>query len=596
MSRPLETLPSPAADVTWPSGVEAGCLAARPGELPQPPDSSGPAAPQRSIVLVGLMGAGKTTVGRRLASRLGLPFRDADAEVELAAGFTIAELFARYGEAEFRRGEQGVIRRLLSGPPIVLATGGGAFMDPVTRHAIRRDAVSVWLRCPLEVLVRRVSGRGHRPLLAEGRPREILSALIERRHPVYAEADLIVDCNDDGVERTTDLVHRAVTGRVPPERVEVSLSHARYDVMVGAGLVARAGALLTPVLPQKRVVVVTDETVAALHLPTLLASLAETGIDAESIIVPPGEGSKSLACFGMVTDRLLALGIERRTAVIALGGGVIGDLAGFAAASVMRGLPFVQIPTTLLAQVDSSVGGKTGINTSAGKNLLGAFHQPIAVVADTDMLATLPIRELRAGYAEILKAGLIADPDLFEWCEANGAAVLAGDPAIQADAVRRACRFKAGVVGDDEREEKPDNGRALLNLGHTFAHALEAEMRFDGRLLHGEAVGIGLLLAFRLSVRLGLCPAADADRVEAHLRRLGMKTTIDDCGCALSASALAAHMQRDKKMRDGRISFVLVHRIGQAFTSRDIASSAVIELLQSQGCIVENMSLRLKKP
>ncbi|MGI4958622.1 MAG: 3-dehydroquinate synthase [Janthinobacterium lividum] len=596
MSRPLETLPSPAADVIWSPGIAAGCQPAGPADMALRPDDPALAIAYRSIVLVGLMGAGKTTVGRRLAGRLGIPFRDADAEVERAAGFTIAELFERYGEAEFRRGEQGVIRRLLNGPPIVLATGGGAFMDPVTRNAVRRNAISVWLRCPLEVLVRRVSGRGHRPLLAEGRPRDILSALIERRHPFYAEADLIVDCTNDGVEHTTDLVHQAVAGWVPPQRVEVSLSQARYDVVVGAGLVARAGAFLAPLLPQKRVVVVTDETVAALHLPTLLAGLAEAGIDTESIVVPPGEGSKTLGCFGMVADRLLALGVERRTAVVALGGGVIGDLAGFAAASVMRGLPFVQVPTTLLAQVDSSVGGKTGINTSAGKNLLGAFHQPIAVLADTDMLATLPIRELRAGYAEILKAGLIADPDLFDWCEANGTAVLAGDSAIQAEAVRRACRFKAGVVGDDEREEKPDNGRALLNLGHTFAHALEAEMRFDGRLLHGEAVGIGLLLAFRLSVQLGLCPVEDADRVEAHLRRLGMKTTISDCGCTLSASALVAHMQRDKKMRDGQIAFVLVHRIGHAFTSRDVASSAVIELLRTQGCIVENMSRHLKKP
>ncbi|MGI4745527.1 MAG: shikimate kinase, partial [Janthinobacterium lividum] len=255
MSRPLETLPSPAADVIWSPGIAAGCQPAGPADMALRPDDPALAIAYRSIVLVGLMGAGKTTVGRRLAGRLGIPFRDADAEVERAAGFTIAELFERYGEAEFRRGEQGVIRRLLNGPPIVLATGGGAFMDPVTRNAVRRNAISVWLRCPLEVLVRRVSGRGHRPLLAEGRPRDILSALIERRHPFYAEADLIVDCTNDGVEHTTDLVHQAVAGWVPPQRVEVSLSQARYDVVVGAGLVARAGAFLAPLLPQKRVVV-----------------------------------------------------------------------------------------------------------------------------------------------------------------------------------------------------------------------------------------------------------------------------------------------------------------------------------------------------
>ena len=567
---------------------QADAFARAPGhaQAPGPAHPPGrPPASSRSVVLVGLMGAGKTTIGRRLAGRLGIPFRDADAEVERAAGITIAELFARYGEAEFRRGEQGVIRRLLSGGPIVLATGGGAFMDPVTRAAIRGVAVSVWLRCPLDVLVRRVGGRSHRPLLAGDRPRDVLLGLIERRHPVYAEADLIVDCNDDGVDQTTDLVLGALARQVPPQRLEVALAQARYEVVIGSGLVARAGALLAPVLPQKRAVIVTDETVAALHLPALLAGLAATGIEATPILVPPGESSKSLDVYGRVTDSILALGVERRTAIIAFGGGVVGDLAGFAAASVMRGMPFVQIPTTLLAQVDSSVGGKTGINTRAGKNLLGAFHQPIAVLADSDMLASLPLRELRAGYAEIVKAGLIGDASLFAWCEANGAAVLAGEPAMQAEAVRRACVFKAQVVSEDEREEMPDDGRALLNLGHTFGHALEAEMGFDGTLLHGEAVGIGLVLAVRLSVRLGLCPPSAADRVETHLRRLGMKATIADCGRPLAAARLLAHMRRDKKMRDGRLAFVLVRGIGRAFTTRDVEPADVLAMLHADGCI-----------
>lgn len=537
------------------------------------------AARGRPIVLVGLMGAGKTTVGRRLAARLGIPFHDADAEIERAAGITISELFARYGEAEFRRGEQGVIRRLLSGGPIVLATGGGAFMDAATRNTIRRTATSVWLRCPLELLVRRTAGRTHRPLLATGLPRDILAALMQRRHPFYAEADLIVDCSDDGVERTTERVAEALAGHAPPARMEVVLADRRYEVVTGRGLLARAGALLAPVLPQNRAVVVTDSTVAALHLPMLLEGLAATGVRADSIVVAPGEASKSLAGFGDVTDRMLALGVERRTTVIALGGGVIGDLAGYAAASVMRGMPFVQVPTTLLAQVDSSVGGKTGINAAAGKNLLGAFHQPIAVLADTDVLRTLPERELRAGYAEIVKAGLIGDRALYDWCESHGRSVLDGDPARQAEAVRLACAFKARVVGDDEREEKPSDGRALLNLGHTFAHALEAEMGFDGSLLHGEAVGIGLVLAFRLSARLGLCSGQDVVRVARHLQSMGLKWRLADCGRMLQAERLVAHMRRDKKMRDGRLSFVLVRGIGEAFTSADVEQADVLDIL-----------------
>ena len=284
-----------------------------------------------------------------------------------------------------------------------------------------------------------------------------------------------------------------------------------------------------------------------------------------------------------MVDRLLAGGMERRSAVIALGGGVVGDLAGFAAATTLRGLPFVQVPTTLLAQVDSSVGGKTGINTRHGKNLLGAFHQPRLVLADTATLATLPVRELRAGYAEIAKAGLIGDAAFFGWCEANGAAVIAGERDAQAEAVLRACAFKAQVVGDDEREEKPNDGRALLNLGHTFGHALEAELGY-GTILHGEAVAVGLGLAFRLSARLGLCGVAEAERVIAHLDQVGLPAELGQLNRRLSAARLIAHMRRDKKMRDGRLTFVLARGIGQAFTHDDVATEEVAAVLREAGC------------
>ncbi len=269
--------------------------------------------------------------------------------------------------------------------------------------------------------------------------------------------------------------------------------------------------------------------------------------------------------------------------MVIVGGGVIGDLAGFVAATLMRGVPFVQIPTTLLAQVDSSVGGKTGINTASGKNLLGAFHQPVTVLADIATLATLPARELRAGYAEIVKAGMIADPALFAWCEQHGEAVVAGHPAAQAEAVERACRFKADVVAADEREEEAEGGRALLNLGHTFGHAIEAEGGYDGRLLHGEAVAIGCHLAFRLSAALGLCPPADAERVTAHLREVGLPTAIAELPFAITVERLLGHMGRDKKMRDGRLTFILVRGIGRAFTARDVSSAAVAQLLRREG-------------
>ena len=539
---------------------------------------------RRSLVLVGLMGAGKTSIGRRLSHRMGLPFRDADAEIELASGCTIAELFARFGEPEFRDGERRVIARLLAGPPVVLATGGGAFMDPQTRETIRNQAVSVWLRCSLATLVRRTTGRTHRPLLMGGDPERVLADLMAVRHPIYAEADLVVQCGEDSPEATTNRVLSALEHYRPSRRVAVTLADTSYDVVIGTGLLARAGALLAPVLPQKRAIIVADETVAGLHLPALTAGLSEAGFETRSVTVPPGERSKSIAGYTRVTDALLEAGVERRTAVIALGGGVVGDLAGFAAATVLRGLPFVQIPTTLLAQVDSSVGGKTGINTAYGKNLLGAFHQPRIVLADTAVLATLPARELRAGYAEIVKAGLIGDAGLFAWCEAHGAALLAGDAAAQAHAVEQACAFKARVVASDEREEQAQDGRALLNLGHTFAHALEAEFGYTGALLHGEAVSLGLLLGFQLSARLGHCAGADVDRVRTHLGDTAMPWRLGDLGRTLSADALVAHMQRDKKMRDGRLAFVLARGIGQAFTSRDVPQEAVLAVLREAGC------------
>lgn len=543
----------------------------------------------RSIVLVGLMGAGKTTIGRKLAARLGLPFRDADIEIERAAGRSIAEMFAVWGEAEFREGERRVIARLLSGGPIVLATGGGAFMDPHTRALIRARARSVWLRCPLAILVRRVRGRTHRPLLAGGDAREILAGLMEIRHPIYAEADIMIDCEDDSTEHTTQTVLSALESHQATHRVRVTLERSAYDIAIGPGLIGRAGVLLAPILPQKRAMIVTDETVAALHLPVLRAALQAAGIEAGIVVVPPGEASKSLDGFARVTAALLEAEVERRTTVIALGGGVVGDLAGYAAAAVMRGLPFVQIPTTLLAQVDSSVGGKTGINTRFGKNLIGAFHQPLAVLADTAALATLPARERRAGYAEILKAGLIGDAALFDWCLANGMAIVSNDAALQAEAIERACAFKAGIVSDDEREEKPDNGRALLNLGHTFAHALEAELGYDGRLLHGEAVAVGLGLALQLSARLGHGPARDAETVTTHFESIGMPGSIATLsarlGVTFSSTSLLGHMRRDKKMRDGKLAFIMSRGIGRAFTSRDVAPAAVAALLLDEGCI-----------
>jgi shikimate kinase/3-dehydroquinate synthase len=338
---------------------------------------------------------------------------------------------------------------------------------------------------------------------------------------------------------------------------------------------------MAPILPQKRVAIISDATVAGLHLATLQASLDEVGIAHQVITVPPGEASKSFESFGRVVAKLLDLKVDRHTTVVALGGGVIGDLAGFAAAATLRGLPFVQIPTSLLAQVDSSVGGKTGINAPQGKNLIGAFHQPKLVLADTSILGTLPVREWRAGYAEIVKAGLIADADFYAWCEAQGAAMLAGDAALVAQAVERAVAFKAAVVADDEREEKKDGGRALLNLGHTFAHALEAETGYGAGLLHGEAVAVGIVLATELSAHLGLCPQEDPGRIAAHFASVGLPIRIAE----LPVEHLLAHMKQDKKMKAGKLTFILTHGIGQAFTCADVPEDAVRNVMLANGAV-----------
>ena len=365
-----------------------------------------------------------------------------------------------------------------------------------------------------------------------------------------------------------------------PARIEVGLGDRAYPILIEAGLLDRAGAALAPYARDSRLIVVSDEIVWALQGERLLAGLAAGGIEAKPILLPAGEATKSWTSLSVLLDRLLALGVERSDHLVAFGGGVIGDLAGFAAAILKRGCGFVQIPTTLLAQTDSSVGGKTGINVEAGKNLVGAFHQPAAVLIDPDCLDTLPPRELRAGYAEIFKYGLLGDADFFAWCEANGAALIAGDPAARQYAIERSVSAKAAIVVEDERESS--GRRALLNLGHTFGHALEAETGFSDRLLHGEAVALGILLAFRFSAERGLCSDADAERVAAHVAVVGLPASLADAGVEASGDALAAHMLHDKKASGGRLAFILVRGIGEAFLDRTVTLDEVADFLQRQ--------------
>jgi 3-dehydroquinate synthase len=362
--------------------------------------------------------------------------------------------------------------------------------------------------------------------------------------------------------------------------VPVSLGDRSYEVAIEAGALARAGERLAGYAPRGRFVVVTDENVAAAQFPALKASLEAAGLVIEPIILPAGESTKSWGQLSVLCDRLLELGIERSDNVIALGGGVIGDLVGFACSVLKRGCGFVQVPTTLLAQVDSSVGGKTAINTRAGKNLIGAFHQPSHVLIDPDTLDTLPRREVGAGYAEVVKYGLIDDPAFFDWCEANGAALLAGDPAARTHAIATSIAAKARIVAADERETT--GVRALLNLGHTFGHALEAETGFGVRLLHGEGVACGMALAFRFSARLDLCPAEDAERVSRHLAAAALPVTLAAAGAAASGETLVAHMLHDKKMAGGKLPFLLARGIGKTFLAKDVDLAEVARFLDDE--------------
>ena len=548
----------------------------------------------RSIVLVGIMGSGKTAIGRRLAQRLGLEFVDSDAEIELAAGMTIPEIFSRYGEPYFRDGERRVVARLLSEGPRVIATGGGAFMNADTRARIATSGVSLWLKGDFEVLWRRVRKRSHRPLLQNSNPEATLKKLIDERYPIYAEADAtvisqegphdnVVDVAIGALERHLGLSETNMTGgegESALESVVVDLGTRSYEILIGDGLLAQAGARIARLAPRAAAAIVTDENVAHAHLKTLEDSLTAAGVRFDHVSVAPGEASKSFAVFETVSNAVLAGRFERGDLVIAFGGGVVGDLAGFVAASVRRGMRFVQIPTSLLAQVDSSVGGKTGINSPHGKNLVGAFHQPALVLADTACLATLPQREFRAGYAEVVKYGVIRDRAFFEWLEGHWRDVFAGGSA-RIHAIAKSCTTKAEIVAADEYES---GERALLNFGHTFGHALERIVHYDGsRLVHGEGVAIGMACASRFSVRRGLCPPEVAARVEAHLKQVGLPTHIGDIpGWQANANAILDAMFQDKKVVRGALTFILARAIGDCFIAKNVDPGEVHAFLQSE--------------
>lgn len=590
-----------------------------PANSPQEAEISA-ALERRSVVLIGMMGVGKSTIGRRLATRLRLPFFDADIEIEAAAGMSIPDIFLAHGEPYFRDGEARVIARLLNSGPAVIATGGGAFTErEETRQRIRDKAVSIWLKADVDVIMKRVKRRADRPLLQTEDPAATVSRLLEAREPVYQSADLTILSRDVPHDRIVDECidalhdrlcrkrraggpgndasdgyngyngrdeHHAMTAPLKhsdPITVDVALGDRAYDIIIGRDVLPTLGARVAALRPGVRTAIVTDRTVAKHWLEQTQASLVAAGIPATHVVVDEGEGSKTYAGLEKVSEALIAAKIERNDLVIALGGGVVGDLAGFAAAILRRGVDFVQVPTSLLAQVDSSVGGKTGINSPQGKNLLGAFHQPVLVIADTSVLDTLSPRQFRSGYAEVAKYGVLGDEAFFAWLEVNHSDIFSGGAARE-HAIATSCRAKAAIVSRDERET---GERALLNLGHTFGHALEAATGFSDRLFHGEGVAVGMVLAAEFSAQLGMISQADAARVERHLASVGLPTHLQDiAGFAqeglADADALMALMAQDKKVKRGKLTFILLEAVGRAVIANDVEPSLVREFLKAK--------------
>ncbi|MGV8897843.1 MAG: bifunctional shikimate kinase/3-dehydroquinate synthase AroKB [Burkholderiaceae bacterium] len=538
----------------------------------------------KNIFLIGLMGAGKTTVGRALAKKLNKRFVDSDHEIEARSGASIPWIFEIEGEGSFRRREAEVIRDLTAQQGIVLATGGGAILDAQNRAYLHARGTVVYLRTSVQNILQRTGHDKNRPLLQTADPRKLLEELTRQRDPLYREiAHVVIDTGRPNVqfmvhailhhlglkvpnvlsEQTAhscaldQLQHKRQqmnTLQHPSMQLKVDLGNRSYPIIIGQSLLADPILLARHILGQ-RVAVVTNTTVAPLYLEPFVQALRAAGKEVMTIILPDGEEYKNWASLMQIFDALLDAKCDRKTTLIALGGGVIGDLTGFAASSYMRGIPFVQVPTTLLAQVDSAVGGKTGINHPLGKNMIGAFYQPQAVISDTSTLATLPARELAAGLAEIIKIAAIIDAPFFDWIESNIAKLVARDTATITAAIHRSCEIKADVVRQDERE---GGLRAILNFGHTFGHAIESGLGY-GKWLHGEAVGCGMVMAADLSYRLGLIDYVTKVRVNALVQAAGLPTVAPDLGTARWLEL----MEVDKKNEGGQIKFILLKPLGK---------------------------------
>jgi shikimate kinase/3-dehydroquinate synthase len=552
-----------------------------------------------NVVLIGFMGTGKTAVGELVASRLGRPFLDTDTLIEQRAGRPIAKIFAESGEPAFRQLEAQVVAQAANCAGSVIATGGGVVLDRANMDRLRRNGVIIALQADAQSILARVGGGACRPLLGDD-PEGNVRRLLRERDALYREADLVVETSALSVDGVAERVVAFVAGReqevaaTHPDRapaagsgenatpgaaarpVRVDLGGRGYDVWVGRGILAQPETFLMRSGVRGRLALLTHPRIEALYGGPLADRLRQAGYEVVTLTVPPSESSKSLRVAARVYGALVDARLDRGGTLLAMGGGVAGDLGGFVAATFLRGIAWVPVPTTLLAQVDASVGGKTGINFRA-KNVIGAVHQPVLVLSDIDTLRSLPSRQLRSGMAEVVKTGVIGDPELFYFLEQGGRASLRRDPDVLSWIVRRCAAYKAGVVAGDEREAGP---RMILNYGHTIGHAIESAAGYRG-LTHGEAIAVGMTLEARLAVRLGLCDGALLERQTHVLEALGLPVRLAALcrGTPPRSAEVRGIMSHDKKASAGRLRFALPRALGSTVIRDDVPEGMVEEIL-----------------
>ncbi|MES2677522.1 MAG: 3-dehydroquinate synthase [Pseudomonadota bacterium] len=541
-------------------------------------------ADKKIIVLTGMMGAGKTTIGSKLADKLGFYFIDSDQEIEDAAGQSIADIFKNKGEKYFRQIEKDTVKGILNrDEQVVLSLGGGAFMDSEVRDLIKQRAVSVWLYADLETLLYRIAAKNTRPLLHNVDKRAALSDLIIKRYPTYKQADIHIDTGkenyDLAIKNIIKKIGNFVSKKPEKEIVTVSLGEKSYNIVIGSGAINELGAQINKIKSYSKIIVLTDQNIANLHLQTLNNQLNKISGEVKNIIVPAGEKAKSFSNLENVLEQVLEIGIDRNALLVAFGGGVVGDLCGFVASILLRGVDFIQVPTTLLAAVDSSVGGKTAINSKFGKNLIGSFYQPKLVLCDLDFLETLPERDFISGYAEIVKYGFIKDKNFFDYLEQNLTQIKNRDQEILQKIIVRSCQIKSEIVGLDERE---NNLRAILNFGHTFGHIFETETNYSDILFHGEAVAIGMVLAAKMSVQLKLLNADFLPIIINHLQKIGLPTSPKNIQKSWNIKHLISHLYKDKKVENKNLTFVLLENIGQSVIKKNVSEQDFLNVISSE--------------